>query len=216
MRIVNFFQNECRSSIITFIIVLFRSLYIKIWYNKNIIVHNKAIIKGKMNIKINGNLKVGLFNTGFVHKNDNTLLNICGKLIIDGNYHIGRGSRIDIGQNGIVRIKGEGFINANTQIIIMHSLIIGKDCIISWNCQFLDENFHKLKYDGMKKEKAKGIEIGDHVWIGCNAKIYGGTMIPKGCVIAADSVVRSIFLEENCLIAGNPAQVVKRNIIWEH
>jgi acetyltransferase-like isoleucine patch superfamily enzyme len=143
-------------------------------------------------------------------------LNICGKLIIDGNYHIGRGSRIDIGKEAVMVIKGEGFINANTQIVIMHSLVIGKDCVISWNCQFLDENFHKLYYDAMKKKSAKGIEIGDHVWIGCNAKIYGGTIIPNGSVIAADSVVKNIFTVENCLIAGNPAQIVKRNISWEH
>ena len=161
-------------------------------------------------------MKVGLFNTGFVHKNDTTLLNIGGKLIIDGNYHIGRGSRIDIGNDAVMKIKGEGFINANTQIVIMHSLVIGKNSVVSWNCQFLDENFHKLHYGEMTKKSLKGIEIGNHVWIGCNSKIYGGTIIPNGCVIAADSVVKKIFVEENCLIAGNPAQIVKRNISWEH
>jgi len=215
MKIFNFFKNECRSSAWTFAIVILRTLFIKIAYKKNIIPHTKAIIRGKKNININGNLKIGLFSTGFVHRNDSTLLNIGGKLIINGNYQIGRGSRIDIGRNAIMKIKGDGFINANTLIVIMHSLLIGKNCFISWNCQFLDENFHKLCYDGMKKDSVKGIEIGDHVWIGCNVKIYGETIIPNGCVIAADSVVKNIFLEENCLIAGSPAQIVKRNIHWE-
>ena len=216
MQVVSFYKNECRSSLYTFTVVIMRSALFKILFNKNIIPHNKVIIKGIKNININGNLKLGLFNTGFVHRNDTTLLNIVGKLVIKGNYSIGRGCRIDIGKEGIIDIKGEGFVNANTQMVIMHSLVIGKDCVISWNCQFLDENFHKLHYDGKKEHVKEGIELGNHVWVGCNVKIYGSSIIPNGCVIAADSVVKNVFLEENCLIAGSPAQIVKRNISWEH
>jgi hypothetical protein len=32
--------------------------------------------------------------------------------------------------------------------------------------------------------------------------------------VAADSKVSGVFAEENCLIAGNPAKVIKRNIAW--
>jgi hypothetical protein len=44
MRIVSFFQNECRSSIYTLIVVFLHSISIKILFNKNIIAHTKAII----------------------------------------------------------------------------------------------------------------------------------------------------------------------------
>ncbi len=95
----------------------------------------------------------------------------------------------------------------------MHKLKIGDNCAISWNCQFLDEDFHEIKYQG-KKETPEEIIIGNKVWIGSNVCVYKGTFIPNGCVIASNSVVKGGFEEENVLIAGNPAKVIKRNISW--
>ena len=106
-------------------------------------------------------------------------------------------------------------MNANTTVIISHYLSIGDDCAIAWNCQFLDEDFHQIHYEGRKARADKGITIGNNVWIGCHVHIYQGTVIADGCVIAADSVVRGIFTTPNALIAGNPARMVKENISWQ-
>lgn len=151
---------------------------------------------------------------GFSHKNDITLLNIQGKLKIKGNYSIGRGCRIDIAKNAEITIGSGGYINVNSKFIIMNGLSIGDNTIISWNCEFLDESFHELSYDG-KKEKVKNIEIGNNVWIGSNVKIYSGTKIPDGCVVASNSILNSEFKEENILIAGFPAKKIKENITWK-
>ena len=126
----------------------------------------------------------------------------------------GRGCRFDIGKDAIMSIGKGGYTNCNTSFIIMHKLVIGDNCIISWDCQFLDEDFHKVSYSG-KKESSDSIIIGDKVWIGCGSKIYKGTIIPNGCVIASNSVVRGIFYEENSIIGGNPARVIKKEINWE-
>ncbi|PZX19158.1 acetyltransferase-like isoleucine patch superfamily enzyme [Breznakibacter xylanolyticus] len=159
-------------------------------------------------------IKIGLDKTGFIHPKTKTLLNVKGKLIFKGKFAISRGCSFDIGENACVEIGDGGYINGNTNIIIMHELKIGRQCAISWNCQFLDEDFHSIYYEG-KKEKKSGIIIGDKVWIGCNVKLYKGTKIADNCVIAADSVVRGCFDETNCLIAGNPAKIIKRNVTWE-
>ena len=96
----------------------------------------------------------------------------------------------------------------------MHKLDIGDNCAISWDCQFLDEDFHEISYsDKHKTENA--IIIGDNVWIGCGVKIYKGTVIPRGCVLASDSVVKGKFHIENSIIGGNPAKVIKENIEWK-
>lgn len=52
-------------------------------------------------------------------------------------------------------------------------------------------------------------------WIGCGVKIYKGTVIPNGCVIASDSIVKGVFHVENSLIGGNPAKVIKEGITWQ-
>jgi acetyltransferase-like isoleucine patch superfamily enzyme len=181
--------------------------------HKNIIAHHKTIIKNIHNISTKGLLKIGLKPVGFVHNKDITLLNIGGRLNVNGNFSIGRGCRFDIGEDAVVNIGNNSYINPLSTFIIMHGLDIGDNCAISWECQFLDESFHEIHYEG-KKEHEHKITIGDHVWIGSRVSIYNGSTIPNGCVVASNSVVKRVFSEENALIAGNPATIIKHNINW--
>ena len=177
-------------------------------------LHQKVKIDGLNNIFNKDRLEIGMSDVGFSHKSEITYLNILGSLHTKGAYKIGRGCRINIGHNGVMTIGKGGYVNCNTTFIIMHQLTIGEDCIISWDCQFLDEDFHSVIYEG-KKEKQNGITLGDHVWVGCGAKIYKGTSIADGCIVAVNSVVRGVFNEKNSIISGNPARVVKENVSWQ-
>lgn len=182
---------------------------------KKIFAHHRVSIRGLRNIETRGLLNIGTIAVGFLHRNDRTVLNIQGKATFLGRCTIGRGCRIDIGHNAVVEIDDEAFINVFTTIVIMHGLRIGKQCVISWHCQFLDEDFHNLQYEGRKQGKNE-ITIGDKVWIGANTCIYKGTVIPDGCVVAANSAVRGVFTEKNALIAGNPAKVIKHSVSWSN
>jgi acetyltransferase-like isoleucine patch superfamily enzyme len=92
---------------------------------------------------------------------------------------------------------------------------MGSGSAISWNCSFLDDDLHQLQYDGRAaKTQDRKIIIGDCVWICCNVTVLKGVIIPNGCVVGSNSVVKSAFSEENTLIAGNPARIVKRGIRW--
>jgi len=214
MRTLIALYKKCKNSDSSFIIVFMKLIVMRLIYKKTILLHQKATIKGVKNIQCHKRLEVGIEYVGFMHKRDKTYLNIKGKLSIKGNYLIGRGCRFDIGENACVTIGDGGYINCNSSIIIMHKLSIGDNCAISWNCQFLDEDFHIIDYEE-KKDIPNSIEIGNHVWIGCGVKIYKGTKISDGCVVASDSVVKGIFDKENCLIGGNPAKILKENINWK-
>lgn len=50
--------------------------------------------------------------------------------------------------------------------------------------------------------------IGDHVWIGAGAKIFGKIVIGDNTMIGANAVVCKSFPQGNVRIAGNPAKVV--------
>lgn len=52
------------------------------------------------------------------------------------------------------------------------------------------------------------IEIKDGCWIGANSTILPGTVIEKGCVIAAGSVVKG-RCRQDALYAGVPAKVIR-------
>jgi serine O-acetyltransferase len=51
--------------------------------------------------------------------------------------------------------------------------------------------------------------IGDNVWIGPGAKIFGKISIASKCAIGANAVVNKSFIEENITIAGIPAKKIK-------
>jgi acetyltransferase-like isoleucine patch superfamily enzyme len=203
----------CQKSDSTFLVVLIRYLQYRM-AGKTIFAHQNAIIKHADRISTNGPLKVGLDYVGFVHRNDVTYLNIDGALDCRGAVSIGRGCRVTVGGHGRIELGQRTFINALTTFVIMHTLRIGDDCNISWECQFLDEDFHEIHYEGRKAQPKPDITLGRRVWVGSRVSIYKGTTIADGCVIAANSVVRGVFDEPNTLIAGNPARVIKRNVSW--
>lgn len=39
--------------------------------------------------------------------------------------------------------------------------------------------------------------------------------LPPNTVVAADAVVTKTFTEEFTILAGNPAKVIKRNVMWD-
>ena len=64
--------------------------------------------------------------------------------------------------------------------------------------------------DYTKHIKTQPIIVGNNVWIGANAIILPRVQIANGCIVGAGAVVTKSFLEEDCVIAGNPAKVLKR------
>jgi acetyltransferase-like isoleucine patch superfamily enzyme len=203
----------CKLSDASFIYVVLYWIYAKL-RKKGILLHHKTILKGFRNIETKGPLWIGIDYIGFTHSKDQAFLNIQGKLRTQGSIIIGRGCRFDIGENAVVEIGRNTAIRPFTDVIIQHGLKIGEQCSISWHCQFLDEDFHEVNYEGKKEITDKRIIIGDGVWIGNHVSIYKGSVIGSRSVVASNSVVKGRFEEENVIIAGSPAKIIKRNIIW--
>lgn len=196
-----------------FIFVALSWIYHKL-YGVAIVADRKTKIYGKKNIHTSGILKIGFQHADFTTSKDDTYLNVQGILNVNGGFSLGRGARITILPGGRVELGDGSYFNSNAKINIINLLVIGKNTFIAWGCQIIDYDFHALHFEGKKARERSGIYVGDNVWIGCNVSIYKDSYIANGCVVAADAKVRGVFLEENCLIAGNPAKVIKRNITW--
>lgn len=96
------------------------------------------------------------------------------------------------------------------------SIEIGNDCLFSIGIKLYPSDVHTVLNKNDKVTNiGKCIKIGNHVWIGENVSILKNTEIADGCIIGVGSVVSGKFLETNCVIAGNPARVVKHNIKWD-
>lgn len=54
----------------------------------------------------------------------------------------------------------------------------------------------------------KGIIVEEDVWIGARAIIVDGVKIKKGTIVAAGAIVTK-DTEENTIVGGNPAKIIK-------
>lgn len=123
------------------------------------------------------------------------------------------GAVIEIGDN--VGISG-------ATIYARKGIYIGENTCVGGNCKILDNDFHpidmedriKLLNDAHGGDAAdliptREIHIGKNCFLGCNSIILKGTVLGDGCVVGAGAVVSGKF-EDNSVIAGNPARVIKR------
>ena len=209
---LSYLRSACRKVKSPFFGTLIRHAWFRL-NGRNLFTSNRVSIHGLSNILIDGVLRVGLDYVGFMDAKDRTLLRINGQLRVSDSFSIGKGCRLDIGKDAILTVSS-GYINPNTTLVIMHGMTLGRGCAVSWGCQFLDEDFHSISFDGKKNTGDNPITVGDHVWIGSNVTVLKGSRIPSGTVVAAGSVVNAQFTEENTLIAGVPARVIRRNVSW--
>ena len=57
------------------------------------------------------------------------------------------------------------------------------------------------------------LTIGDYYWIGVNSFIGKNTILPDYTIVAAHSVVTQHFSKKNTILAGNPAKIVKKDVM---
>ena len=96
-------------------------------------------------------------------------------------------------------------------------VIIGQDCMLSRNIEIRTGDSHSIlsKESGERINFAEDVYIGNHVWIGTHNLILKGVYIPDGCVVAAGSVVTGKFEKSGVIIGGNPARIIREEIMWQ-
>ncbi len=59
------------------------------------------------------------------------------------------------------------------------------------------------------------VRIKNHVWLGKDVKIGKNTLISDNSIVGWGAVVTKKFTQNNIIIAGNPASVVKKDVNWD-
>jgi acetyltransferase-like isoleucine patch superfamily enzyme len=85
-------------------------------------------------------------------------------------------------------------------------LEIGDYTIIAPNVGIITANHDLYDYT---VHQSSFVKIGKYCWIGMNAVILPGVTLGDHTVVAAGSVVTKSFVEGYCVIAGNPAKLMK-------
>lgn len=153
-----------------------------------------------------------LCNTSIkIYGNDNSIIIGKRNTIFNGDLHIED-------NNNEILFKDHNSILGFTHIAVTEgqSIQFGTGCLFSTDVTFRTGDSHSI-IDLNSKERinqAKSIKIGDRVWFGNKTIILKGTNIGNDIVIATGSIVTKSFNENNIVLAGNPAQVIKKNIVW--
>lgn len=188
-----------------------------------VIISRKVLLKSlKGKVIISCPLKIGLVRIGFDtlgivdRKNDRAIWENTGTIEFRGNCILGSSMKICTLERGYITIGKRVKFTGMSTLISEKNIELGDNCLISWNVQLMDTDFHEIyDYNGVRINHPKQIKIGNHVWIGSRAIVLKGSIIPDNSVIAAGSIVTKALITKNTVYAGNPANSIKNNIEWQ-
>lgn len=139
------------------------------------------------------------------------------KIRIGPNVQIMKDSWLNIpafnNEEFMLEIQEGAVIGRRATISAANKIIIGKNVLLGPNVLISDHNHQYRNIEIPIKDQwidseSNTVYIGEGTWIGTNSVIVGNVSVGKNCVIGANSVVNRSF-PDYCIIAGNPAKIVK-------
>lgn len=138
-----------------------------------------------------------------------------GSVTFEGKARFAEGNILTVSGD---LIFGEGFSsNKNCFISCQNKMTIGKNVLLGWNVNIIDNNGgnHTVLVDNMKKSSFGSVFIGDHVWLCSYSSVMKNTQISNDSILAWGSILTKKISDSNCLLAGSPAEIKQKDIEWQ-
>lgn len=133
--------------------------------------------------------------------------------VYGGEYIVGYGADIEVFKNATLEIGGGIGSNIGLTIVCGNKISIGRNTGCGRNVTIRDNNGgHAISIRGYKNSLP--VTIKEHVWLTESCTVMPGTVIETGAIIGARSVV-SGHIPGSCIVSGDPAKVVEKNIYWK-
>ena len=182
---------------------------------KTAIMNTKFLIEGNNN-RITIGRECDVRNSEFKIHGDGCEIAIGSKNEIASGPAVfcasGNGAKIKIG-------SGNQFAWGNLNLTAEGETIlsVGDGCLFSHDVFVRTGDSHSIldKETGERLNVERSISIGDRVWIAPFVRILKGASIKNDSVVGTGSIVTHPCSAGNVVIAGNPAKMVKENIVWK-
>ena len=147
-----------------------------------------------------------------------SLFHSCGEeVFIEHGFHMDYGDNITLGDRVFINVnctfvdgKNTETDTVNGQPLSPGKIIIGNDCLIGPNVQFLAVSHDVDPQRRLDKHNyVDDIIVGNNVWLGGGVIILAGVSIGDNAVIGAGSVVTK-NVDESTFYAGNPAKKTRK------
>ena len=112
---------------------------------------------------------------------------------VRGRVVIGKGARVGHRPNCVIQGRGK--------------LFVGDYVGIGPNCVIISAHHASLNQDDVVRKETI---IGDYCWLASSSVILAGVTLGPRTIVGAGSVVTRSFDEGFCVIAGNPAKIIKK------
>jgi serine O-acetyltransferase len=99
----------------------------------------------------------------------------------------------------------ENVFGPGLAIVHYGTIVVNSDARIGANCRI-----HACTNIGRSGGISGAPILGDNIYIGPGAKIFGNISIADNCAIAANAAVNKSVIDRGVLIAGVPARVIKQ------
>lgn len=151
----------------------------------------------------------------FIRGNGNTIIvdDDCSAYNVE--FHMEQnGNTIHIGKGTTMHGRAGGAIHMATDE--GSGIYIDEDCMLAHSIQIRSTDSHSIvDMSGKRLNPAKDVHIGRHCWLGMQSVILKGTRIQSNTIVAAAAVCSKEYGESHCILAGNPARIVKREVNWD-
>ena len=140
-----------------------------------------------------------------------------GLMILGNHVNFGGGVQICTAlSSSVISIGDESTFTGESHIVAKKRIEIGCDCIVSWDTQIMDTDYHDIVQDGRVINKDQSISVGDHVWICSRSCILKGSKIAEGTIVSAGAIIQGNIVEKNTVITGMPVRIMRRGCYWKH
>lgn len=176
------------------------------------LINSRIVFKGTGNILRCDPEGVVLENSSVSFQNDN------GLAVLSHSKHRLR-IRLSVHRSASFYIGENAFIAKNPPLIVASEgkpVFIGKDVLFSHSICIRTSDAHPI-YSAATMERingAKGVFVGDHVWIGQDVLLLKGTRIGSGSIIAASSVVAGKLVPSNTSWGGVPSRQIASDVFF--
>lgn len=150
-----------------------------------------------------------------LHRPVRSIVNPAG-IRVGSFVSIGSGAIIEalVPERGVtVTIHDGAYIGHGLRLTAVGEVVIGEEAMLADDCYVSDTNHiyedvrEPIKRQGLRD--GRRVEIGPGAWLGIGAVVCGNVRIGRNAVVGARSVVTS-DVPDFCVVAGNPARIVRR------
>lgn len=172
-------------------------------------------------IFIDAPIKTGMVGFGQAYEMNRTSIgiseiNIKGNLVFKGFCQFGKDYFLYIKKDANCEFGNMSSIAWRGRVICTNSITFGQFARLGSECQVIDTNFHDLinTKTGELYKKSNPIQIGDYNFMSNRITVMKGTVTPKNCSVASNSLCNKNYLKlgQHILIGGIPAKLIKENI----